>query len=635
MKAIRSALVAGVALLAAAGGAYGQETAAHWSLSVDAGTRIEAGSSFTARAVAVIDPGWHMYSLTQAPGGPIALAISAPADSPFRIDGNIIGPLPITAFDPNFGFDTETYEDRAEFELPITAAADLAGEQTLAIDIRFQTCNDRYCLPPADLRLTLALTTDAVVPAGTVTGMVEGGSASGPPAATSAVPDMAAESSASTLPAYLGLAALMGLLSLLTPCVFPMVPITVSYFTSRAESKRSRAAAQAAVYGLGIVLTFTLVGFLVAIGFGAAGLNRFAADPWLNLGITALFVAFALNLFGAYELVLPARLMNMAGTAGSGRRGYGGTLLMGLAFTLTSFTCTAPFLGTLLVVAAQGDWQWPLLGLIAFSSVFALPFVGLALAPQILASLPRSGGWLLSVKATMGLLELAAAMKFISNVDLVWGWGIFTRNVVIAIWMGIGLVLAAYLAGFIRLGHATRLGRPGPARLAGAAAALVFAVWLGLGLGGRRLGEVEAFLPPADPADTNGELPWIVNDYDAALARATAEQRPVLVDFTGYTCTNCRWMEANMFPRPEVAREMDRFVRVRLYTDGRGEPYQSYQAMQRDVYGTVALPYYAILQPDGEPVVAFGGLTRDSRAFVSFLRRGLQQSSSSKGGLIP
>ncbi|MGD8277234.1 MAG: cytochrome c biogenesis protein CcdA [Gemmatimonadota bacterium] len=632
MRALRSAVAAGIALLAWVGGAYAQETAAHWTLSVDTGTRIEAGSRFTARAVAAIDPGWHMYSLTQAPGGPIALAISAPDDSPFRIDGNIIGPLPVTAFDPNFGFDTETYEDRAEFELPITASPEPAGEQTLAIDVRFQTCNDRYCLPPATERLTVALTAGEVVTAGASSGATEAG-ASGPPVAASAVPDLAAESTASTLPRYLALAALMGLLSLLTPCVFPMVPITVSYFTSRAESKRSRAVSQAVVYGLGIVLTSTLVGFLVAIGFGAAGLNRFAADPWLNLGITALFVAFALNLFGVYELVLPARVLNLGTSTRSGR--YGGALLMGLVFTLTSFTCTAPFLGTLLVVASQGDWQWPLFGLIAFSSVFALPFVGLAIAPQLVASLPRAGGWLLSVKATMGLLELAAAMKFLSNADLIWGWGIFTRNVVIAIWVAIGLVLATYLAGTIRLGHATRLGRPGPARIVVVGAALLLTVWLGSGLGGRRLGEVESFLPPADPSATSGELSWIINEYDTALAQAKQENRPVLVDFTGYTCTNCRWMEANMFPRSEVALEMDRFVRVRLYTDGRGEPYQSFQAMQRDVFGTVALPYYAVLKPDGEPLVAFGGLTRDPRAFVSFLRRGFDQSSSSTGGLIP
>jgi thiol:disulfide interchange protein DsbD len=298
---------------------------------------------------------------------------------------------------------------------------------------------------------------------------------------------------------------------------------------------------------------------------------------------------------------------------------------MGLAFTLTSFTCTAPFLGTLLVVAAQGDWQWPLAGMLAFSSVFALPFVGLALAPQLLAALPRSGGWLVSLMATMGLLELAAALKFISNADLVWGWGLFTRTVVIAAWVLIGLALAAYSAGLLPLGRAPRLGRPGPARMAGTAAVLAGTAWLALGLSGRRLGEVEAFLPPADLAGAgDGEPAWIVNEYEAALAQAQREARPVLVDFTGYTCTNCRWMEANMFPRPEVAAEMERYIRLRLYTDGRGQPYQRFQALQRDVFGTVALPYYAVLEPDGRPVVAFGGLTRDSRAFVSFLRRGLE-----------
>jgi len=308
-------------------------------------------------------------------------------------------------------------------------------------------------------------------------------------------------------------------------------------------------------------------------GFGASGLNQFAANPWLNLGIASLFVAFALNLFGAFELALPSRLLTRASTldggvtidGGAGRR-IAGTLLMGLAFTLTSFTCTAPFLGTLLVVAAQGDWQWPLAGLLVFSSVFALPFVLLAWAPQAVANLPRSGGWLLSVKATMGLLELAAALKFLSNVDLVWSWGIFTRDVVIALWILIGIVLMIYLGGGLRLGHARKLSRPGPPRWATVAGALALTVWLGTGLAGRRLGELEAFLPPGElGGGEGGELAWIVNDYEGALARAASANQPVLVDFTGYTCTNCRWMEANMFTEPEVARELARYVRLRLY----------------------------------------------------------------------
>jgi thiol:disulfide interchange protein len=419
----------------------------------------------------------------------------------------------------------------------------------------------------------------------------------------------------------------MGALSLLTPCVFPMVPITVSYFTRR-ETARARgdSLVQALVYGAGIVLTFTAVGFTLAVAFGAAGLNRFAADPWLNLAVTALFVAFALSLFGVYELTLPSRLLTFAAKADQGRGRYAGTLLMGLAFTLTSFTCTAPFLGTLLVVAAQGDWQWPLAGMLTFSAVFALPFVLLALAPRLIAALPRSGTWLIAVKATMGMLELAAAMKFLSNADLVWSWGIFTREVVITVWIVIAVVLGVYLAGLTRLGRAPRLGRPHWLRAAAALSAALFAIWLTTGLFGRRLGEIEAFLPPADLAAMTpaAELPWIINDYDAARTESARQSRPLLIDFTGYTCTNCRWMEANMFPRPEVARELARFVRVRLYTDGRGEPYRSFQQLQQRTYGTVALPYYAVVDPDGTPAVAFGGLTRDSGAFVSFLRTGLQ-----------
>jgi thiol:disulfide interchange protein DsbD len=299
---------------------------------------------------------------------------------------------------------------------------------------------------------------------------------------------------------------------------------------------------------------------------------------------------------------------------------------MGLAFTITSFTCTAPFLGTLLVVASQGDWQWPLAGMLAFSIVFAAPFVALALAPRWIASLPRSGPWLVATKAVMGLLELAAAMKFLSNADLVWGWRVFSRDVVLVVWIAIAAALVVYLAGFIRLGGAPRLGRPRLARLAATASAAMLGIWLASGLSGRRLGELEAFLPPADlaAASPNGELPWRLNDYDAALADAARQGRPLLVDFTGYTCTNCRWMEANMFPQPEVTLELARYIRVRLYTDGRDATNRRFQKMEQDMFGTVALPYYAVIGPNGVPRLAFGGLTRNSAEFVAFLRRGLE-----------
>lgn len=598
------------------------QTVVTWTPKMEPAAVVRPGAGIEVTLEARIDPGWHLYALTQEGGGPQALVIAVPPESPFKLAGPVIAPLPITAPDANFNIDTQYHAEEATFYVPLTVPANASGRTPLDLDITFQTCTDRFCLPPKTERVSLSL----LVPGtGGDATLVERASAPATSAPEVFVEDMAASSAASTLPAYLGLAALMGALSLLTPCVFPMVPITVSFFTGRAEKDTRRGVAQALVYGFGIVATFTGVGAILALGFGASGLNQFAANPWLNLAIAALFIAFALNLFGVFELALPSRLLTRASSAESGRGRYVGTLLMGLAFTLTSFTCTAPFLGTLLVVAAQGDWQWPLAGLLVFSSVFALPFVLLAWAPQAVAALPRSGAWLFSVKATMGLLELAAALKFLSNVDLVWGWGVFTRAVVIALWIIIGVVLVIYLAGGLRLGHAPKLSRPGPVRWGTVAAALALTVWLGVGLKGQRLGELEAFLPPGElGGGQGGELEWMVNDYDGALARASQEHRPILIDFTGYTCTNCRWMEANMFPRPEVSRELARYVRVRLYTDGRGEQYLRFQNLQRDTFGTVALPYYAVVAPGGVPVVAFGGLTRDSQPFVSFLQRGLR-----------
>lgn len=629
----------------------------------------ESGTRLTVVVTALIDPGWHLYALTQVPGGPQATTIVVNPGG-FRQSGAIEPSATRREFDPNFNIETEFHENRATFSVPVRAAANTKpGRHPLRVTVSYQTCDDRICLPPTDRELALEVTVGSIDPAATTVTSAPSASAGGaaapagnaaagvvanrksavPDAARVPVRDLAAGSRASTFGAYLWLAAAMGALSLLTPCVFPMVPITVSYFTGRlgrpdeddgqlagtpalkgrptsVGRPTSEAVTQALVYGLGIILTFTAVGFTLAVAFGAAGLNRFAADPWLNLAVTALFILFALSLFGVYELALPSRLLTLAAKAEQGHGRFAGTLLMGLAFTLTSFTCTAPFLGTLLVVAAQGDWQWPLAGMLAFSAVFALPFVILALAPQFLAALPRSGIWLIAVKATMGMLELAAAMKFLSNADLVWGWGVFTREVVIGSWILIAVVLVVYLSGLTRLGRAPRLGRPKWARAGVTAAAAACAIWLATGLLGRRLGELEAFLPPADLAAMapGGELPWIVNDYDAARADAVRQQRPLLIDFTGYTCTNCRWMEANMFPRPEVARELARYVRVRLYTDGRGEPYRTFQRMEQTMFGTVALPYYAVVAPDGTPTVAFGGLTRDPSQFISFLQTGMQ-----------
>ena len=630
------------------------QTPVHWSLKVAPSGTVAPGTAITATATADIEPGWHVYALTQGPGGPHALEVILKKNPVFSLAGSPTSPPPTKAFDPNFNMETEFHETTAVVTIPLKVAKPAPGGPVkLSIDMSYQTCNERLCLPPATETLTAAFQvqgpgslvpstpqSQGAEPSGSGAGQVQGAPGAGVQGSTSldanpglgtkenggpgtrdsgrrVVPDLAAASAqAASFLNYVLLAAAMGFLSLLTPCVFPMVPITVSYFTARAGRTRREAVTQALVYGAGIVMTFSAVGLALAIFLGASGLNQFAANPWVNLGITALFLGFALSLFGTVNIALPSSMVTKAVTAEQGRGKYVGTLLMGFAFTLTSFTCTAPFIGSLLVVAATGNWQWPLAGMLAFSSVFALPFVILAVVPQRLASLPRAGAWLAEVKVAMGLLEVAAAMKFLSNVDLVWGWGIFTRSVVLVSWVIVALLLVAQ---FLR-------GKRSTMKFALAAASLLLAVWLGNGIRGARLGELEAFLPPAESTvlAAGKEPEWIVNNYDEALRLAKEQNRPVLIDFTGYTCTNCRWMEANMFPRPEVAIELARYVRVRLYTDGQGEPYQGYQRMQRDIYGTVALPYYTALDSNGTPKVAFGGLTRNSAEFVNFLRKGLE-----------
>jgi thiol:disulfide interchange protein DsbD len=305
---------------------------------------------------------------------------------------------------------------------------------------------------------------------------------------------------------------------------------------------------------------------------------------------------------------------------------------MGSTFTLTSFTCTAPFVGTLLVMAAQGNWRWPLFGMLVFSTVFAVPFFFLALAPQVLSQLPKSGSWMISVKVVVGLIEIAAAMKFLSNADLVWHWGIFTRQIVLATWVGIGILTILYVLGYVRTSYEETVKSLGATRLIVALIALAATIWLVPGLFGRPLGGLEAFLPPdatlsvldpsgATPSGNETEIHWMINDYEGALARAKQDNMPMFIDFTGYTCTNCRWMEANMFSNPLISRELKRYVCLRLYTDGDGELFQHQQDLQQKKFGTVALPFYALLRSDGSVFATFPGLTKSEPEFLSFLTK--------------
>ena len=425
---------------------------------------------------------------------------------------------------------------------------------------------------------------------------------------------------------FLWLAASTGVLSLLTPCVFPMIPVTVAYFSS--EGNRQRTGIRAAtLFGIGIIGTFTILGLALAAVFGASGLTRFAADPRVNLVLAILFLAFAANLFGWFTPRLPWRLQTAAvNSVNRLPRGSSlGALMMGVTFTLTSVTCTAPFVGTLLVLAAQGSWMTPIVGMLVYSTAFAIPFVLLAIAPRYLARLPRSGEWITTLRALIGLLEVAAAIKFISNADLVLGWGIFTRAVVLALWAVLAVVAAIYLARNVP--YRLQVHRVRVTTFIPSAIALVVALWLASGTGGEPIKPLEAFLPPATvranlAGATVGREAWILNDYDRAVSAARSSGKFVFIDFTGYTCTNCRWMEANIFNRPDVSAELNRFVLARLYTDGEGSVYERQQAFQEKTFGTVALPLYAIVDGEGKIRATFSGLTRDPGEFISFLQRG-------------
>ncbi len=598
---------------------------------------------------AVIDGGWHLYSATQPPGGPNPTRFSLLSGEPFQLAGSVKQSPPVTKFDPNFGIQTEFYSGSAEFRIPLRVSPSAQPrEYGVTLQTIYQVCNDVVCLPPTKVPISTKIkvagaqapanaasspgapspeakaepvsTTSAVGSAPASAGSAAAAQGSGAAGAEAEVQ----KARASGFWPFLWLSMTMGALSLATPCVFPMIPITVSYFTKSAERRRGSGLAQALVYCAGIILTFTGLGLGLAALLGATGINQFAANPWVNLLITAVFLGFALNLFGVYQIGVPSGILTKLSNAAGGS-GYVQALLMGLTFTLTSFTCTVPFVGTVLVATSQGDWLWPALGMLGFSLVFAVPFFVLALLPQMLTSLPRSGGWLNSVKVTMGFLEVAAAMKFVSNVDLVWNWHIFTREVVLAIWLAIAVVAALYLLGVFRLTHDTAVESIGVARMLWTMGFLAVGFYLLTGLMGGSLGELDAFLPPrtAGALTLTGasgqELTWNTN-LETALAQARQQQKPIFIDFTGYTCTNCRWMEANIFPLASVHAELEKYVRLQLYTDGEGRQYEENQKYQKEQFGTVALPLYAVLNPQGKTLAVFPGMTRRPEEFLRFLR---------------
>jgi thiol:disulfide interchange protein DsbD len=622
--------------------------------------QVKVGQAFNVHIKAQIKGDWHIYAVHLDPdAGPFPTKITASGKA-LKVDGKIKESKSETAFDPNFKAQVSWHSNRASFTIPLK----LADKPTkkLVVDIKYQACNDKVCMPPKTKSIvlptkvkgvTLSENKSAEKAAGgsaisgakskisSSAGQDGNGNASSGKSASPAPAVSKSSTGGSGIFSFLWIAILAGFAALLTPCVFPMIPLTVSYF-SKQESE-GRGVGRAFGFGAAIVATFTVLGAVLALIIGASGALEFASNPWVNLFIAFVLIAFGLSLLGAFELRLPYKFTNYLNKKGNEGSGITGIVFIALTISAVSFSCTAPFVGAVLASTVQGEWFYPILGMIGFSAAFASPFVIFAMFPQWMESLPKSGSWMNIVKVLLGFIELAAAIKYLSNADLVWGTNILSRPFAIAIWIAIFLLAAFYVLGVYALKHEKRTKSIGVSRLVISIPLLLFCFYLIPGLLGSSLGIWDAWLPPKKAGDIGVVQPVAQNssaskktndvwshDYQAVVKKASTTGKPVFIDFSGYTCTNCRAMETNVFPLPNVQKNFNKMALVRLYTDG-GEHGKENRKLQFELTGTVALPTYAIINPATNQVITQKMGYIDKGKFLKFLNNGLQEYQEEGG----
>ncbi len=599
---------------------------------------VKQGDEFKITVNMQLDKSWYTYSLEEQIGpegiGPTPTEILVAPEDVIEISKEIVPPPTKRKFDEGFEFEIDYYKGSVNFDIYAKAKKDINFKKDTAnVLVYIQLCDTVKCLPPEELAVRIM------------------------PVVTESLLEYEEKKSEGFF-TFIFWAMGLGALALLTPCVFPMIPITVSFFTKRSEKSRTKGIRDALIYSLSIVFFFTLIGFLFSVVSGAGGAQSFASNGWVNLMIAALFIIFAFNLFGSFEIQVPTSILNKlnAKTTGSGITSI---FLMAIVFTLTSFTCTVPLVGTTLLTYSQGEWFYPTLAMLAFAAVFATPFFFLAVFPSLMNKLPKSGGWLNNVKVVMGFVEIAAAVKFISTADLYWKWGVLPREIYLSIWIACGVLVVLYILGFYKLKLDSDVDRVSGVRAMFAVVFAAITIYFIPGLFGNSLGEIEAFLPPSDyeqiislsrqgdaaatllPAAAStgtssvkttgrsrnrnlvmleaqkGEEGWI-RTYNDGLKIAKEENRNIFIDFTGFACTNCRQMETSMFPKPEIAGLLDQYVKVKLYTD-----YEENKILQESRFGSVELPLYVILTPE-EDVIATNSFTRDVNSFRQFLEMGVE-----------
>lgn len=621
--------------------------------------QVSAGE-YELQFTAIIDPGWYIYGTDLAPGGPIPTDITFFEGDGFELVGDLRYPEAVVKFDPNFDMDIPMYGDRVSFKQTVRIVTD--SQVTVKGEVQFMSCDDQRCLPPDYIDFSFTLAGAA--------GIYE---AADKAAIKDTSPDdrfyapEEAEDSGLAWTFILGL--LGGLLALLTPCVFPMIPLTVSFFLRNADN-RARALRDALFYGFTIIFSYVVLGLAISMIFGPATLNALATSPGFNIFFFALLVFFAASFFGAFELTMPSKWSNALDSKADKTGGLIGVILMGLTFVLVSFSCTGPIVGTLLVEAAIGGSLFaPAIGMLGFSLALAIPFSLFALFPTALKSLPKSGGWMNAVKVVLGFIVLAFSLKFLSVADAVGQWGILDREVFLVIWIAIFLLMGLYLIGKIKFAHDSELKYLSVPRLMLAIATFSFVFYLLPGLWGAPLRAISSFLPSQVTQDfdlsrlsvkasgsTDAQTIYIgksvqegphgllaFTDYDEGMQAAREAGKPVFLDFTGLGCANCRKMEASVWADPRVLERLrDDFVKISLFVDDRtrlpeSEQFvstalgrersirtigQKWSVFQAERYGANTQPYYVILDHNENMLAPPHGYDMNVGRYIEFLDTG-------------
>jgi thiol:disulfide interchange protein DsbD len=631
----------------------------------------------------MIKQGWYVYDTRIPDGGPTPTQISFDELTGAETVGafQAAGKEAKVKFDEIFGMQIGTFQESARFvqRLRVTDK----NSFVIAGDVRAQACDDQSCTPPlpndfafsaADLPSTVTVAVSTAAPDGESAGIttlttlqpLETGDTE--TAITTAVPVTTADLDSDLLwtpvveelqqfgmkgsTAGMSLFWILlsgfagGLIALVTPCVWPMIPMTVSFFLKRNKTDKKKAVGEALVYGAAIIVIYVVLGLIITAIFGASALNNMATSALFNLIFFALLVFFAIAFFGGFELVLPSKWTNKMDQKADTTSGVLSIFFMAFTLVLVSFSCTGPIIGTLLVEAATaGSIIAPAIGMLGFALALAIPFVLFAIFPSWLSTMPKSGGWLNSVKVVLGFLELALALKFLSVADLAYGWGILDREVFLVLWIIIFALLGFYLLGKIKFPGDSDVPHLTIPRLFLSIISLAFAVYMIPGLWGAPLKAISAFSPPLYTQDFNlyeGEVHAQTLDYETGVAMAKQQDKPLLIDFSGYGCVNCRKMEASVWTDPRVKDLLDNeYILVTLMVDdktrlpeiieveenGRTTRLKTvgdkWSYLQRHKFGANAQPYYIALDHDGKPLSPSYAYDENVERYIEFLETGL------------